>query len=139
MNGVVHVTFVGGGIVLPARDPYDREMLVEQVAERVRRKGVVGVAVHGRTWRARRIGDAATTACTRCRRPVNRGCYATARGGAPHCLRCAFAGPPQWNELAPDEAALAYASNGHPRSTPPESVVAAVLRWAGFGKLQEIA
>lgn len=26
MNGTAHVTFVGGGIVQPARDPYDHEL-----------------------------------------------------------------------------------------------------------------
>lgn len=65
MNGAVHVTFAGGGIVLPAREPYDRELLVEHVAERVRWNGVVRVAIHGRTWSVRRIDDTVTAACTR--------------------------------------------------------------------------
>ena len=139
MNGAAHVTFAGGGIVLPAREPYDRELLVEHVAERVRRKGVARVAIHGRTWNVRRIDDTVTAACTRCRRPLNGTCYATTPGDALHCLRCAFVGPPQSSAPAPEEAALACVSNDHPRGTPPESVVAAVLRWAGFGALREMA
>jgi hypothetical protein len=139
MNGTAHVTFAGGGIVLPARESFDRELLAEHVAERVRRKGMVRVAIHGRTWSVRRIDDTVTTACTRCRRPLNRTCYATTPGNALHCLRCAFVGSPQSNAPASDEAALDRANNGDPRSTPPESVVAAVLRWAGFGELREIA
>ncbi len=37
MNGLAHVTFASGYRVLPAREPYDRERLVEQA----RWKGVV--------------------------------------------------------------------------------------------------
>ncbi|MBI4517463.1 MAG: hypothetical protein HY699_16795 [Deltaproteobacteria bacterium] len=139
MNGAAHVTFAGGGIVLPAREPYDRQLLVEQVAERVQRKGVVRVAIHGRTWNVRRIDDNVTAACTRCRRSLHGTCYATTPGDARHCLRCAFVSSPQSSAPAPEEAALARASNGHPRGAPPRSVVAAVLRWAGFGELREIA
>ena len=94
MNGVADVRFAGGGIVLPAREPYDRELLVEHVAERVRRKGVVCVAVHGRTYSVHRIDDTVTAACTRCRRPLKGSC-ATTLGDALQCLRCAFVGSPQ--------------------------------------------
>lgn len=38
-KGIVHISFAGGGLFLPARSPYDRQMLVEHVTDRVRCKG----------------------------------------------------------------------------------------------------
>lgn len=92
MIGAAHVTFAGGGIVLPAREPYDREVLVDHVTERVGRKGIVRVVIDGRTWNVRRIDDTVPAPCTRCRGPLNGSCYATTPGDARRCLRCAFVG-----------------------------------------------
>jgi len=88
MNGAAHVTFAGAGIVLPAREPCERELLVEHVAERVRRQGVVHAAIGGRTWNVRRIDDTVAVACRRCRRAENGTCYATTRGACERLTGC---------------------------------------------------
>lgn len=40
-KGIAHVSFAGGGILVPARDPDDRQTLVEHVADHIRAKGQV--------------------------------------------------------------------------------------------------
>jgi hypothetical protein len=34
-KGIAHVSFPGGSMVLPARTPYDRQMLLEHIVDRV--------------------------------------------------------------------------------------------------------
>jgi hypothetical protein len=44
MSATAHVTFAGGGIALPARKPYDRDLLVEQVARRAARAALAAAS-----------------------------------------------------------------------------------------------
>jgi len=44
-NGIAHISYHGGGVFLPARTPYDRELMVDCVADLVPAKGVIQVIV----------------------------------------------------------------------------------------------
>ncbi len=91
MRGVAHISFVGGGVFLPARNPYDRQVLVEHVADQVRSKGEVQVALDDRYWSVC-MSDTGTS-CSICGRSLDSVCHAPADGLATYCVRCAFSGP----------------------------------------------
>ncbi len=48
-KGIAYVSFPGGGMFVPARSPYDRQMLVECVADRTLGTYKVQVLMHSAT------------------------------------------------------------------------------------------
>lgn len=90
LNGIAHVSFLGGGIVLPARNPYDRQVLVEHVVDRVRKKGRVQVLVDDQRWMVHLDRNPGALACARCADSLGAACYAAGSGGAAYCVECAF-------------------------------------------------
>ncbi len=53
MNHIAHMSFQGGGLLLPAHTPYEREVLVECVEAATKRYGRVQLEVDGRQWTIR--------------------------------------------------------------------------------------
>jgi len=92
MTGIAHVSFAGGGIFLPARSPYDRQMLQEHIADRVRMKGQVQVLLDDRRWLVHRRHGPVTTGCASCGESMDATCRSTLSGGAGFCVHCAFGG-----------------------------------------------
>ena len=90
MRGVAHISFSGGGVFLPARNPYDREILVEHVSERVRSKGEVQVALDDRHWSVCRSCSTSGACCSGCGHSLDSTCYAFAKDGVAYCVRCAL-------------------------------------------------
>jgi hypothetical protein len=110
MNSVVaHISFAGGGLLLPARTPYEQELLVEHVLERARRNGAVRVVVHGQTWQVNYKGEGLTQGCVRCGRGLQSTWGATAPGGESYCVRCAF-GTPNRTDAGVEEQRMARAA-----------------------------
>jgi len=94
MKGVAHISFAeGGGVVLPARSAYDRDLLVEHIAGSVRSKGCVRVAVDDRSWSVLRGDGPSRTMCDGCGYELLAACC-SASDGAAYCLRCAFGQQP---------------------------------------------
>ena len=54
MNDIAHLSFRGGGLILPAHTPYERELLVECVEATTKRHGHLRLQVDGRHWTIRR-------------------------------------------------------------------------------------
>jgi len=54
MNDIAHLSFRGGGMVLPANTPYERELLVECVEATTKRYGRLRLEVDGQHWTIRR-------------------------------------------------------------------------------------
>lgn len=50
MNDIAHLSFKGGGLILPAHTPYERELLVECVEANTKRHGSLRLEVDGRHW-----------------------------------------------------------------------------------------
>ncbi len=91
MPGVAHISFPGGGLVLPVRSPYDRQMLVEHVVDRVRSKGQIQVILDNRRWAVRLRDSTSAVSCSRCGYSVDAACYTAGNTNkAAHCVRCAF-------------------------------------------------
>ena len=103
-KGIAHVSFVGGGIFLPARSPYDRQVLAEHVNERVRAKGQVQVLMGDQLWMVHRSRNAAATCCARCGMAVTAACYFSGCGDVGYCIACALQddGDPDQLHSAPE-------------------------------------
>ena len=89
-DGIAHVSFRGGGFFLPVRTPYDRQMLIEHVASRVRVKGRVQVLVDDRHWMIDLNHEASAPSCMSCGHMMDSACYCTRSAGQPYCVRCAL-------------------------------------------------
>jgi hypothetical protein len=89
-NGIAHISYRGGGLFVPARTPYDRQLLVEQVVERVRTKGQVQVLVDDQRWMVYSSGGAAPLCCAGCGLSHTSACYSAVLDEAAFCVKCAF-------------------------------------------------
>jgi hypothetical protein len=88
-SGIAHVSFTGGSAFVPARSPYDRELLVENVRDRVRLRARVQVLVSDERWLVCRAPGGGQ--CTACGGGTRENCY---RAGIAEalCVHCAFGG-----------------------------------------------
>ena len=50
MNSIAHISFPGGGLVVPSRTPYERELLVEHTEAAAKRHGAVHLLLDSRCW-----------------------------------------------------------------------------------------
>jgi hypothetical protein len=90
-KGIAHVSFVGGGIVLPARNAYDRQVLADLVATQARKKGRVQVLLDRDRWMVYGPRDQKTAwHCVCCGRRAQAACFSSGAGEAAYCLRCAL-------------------------------------------------
>ena len=71
MKRIAHISFEGGGFIVPAQTPYDREVLIEHVEASTRRHGVIRLDVNNRRWEVCRntANPEVRAACSRC--PAN--------------------------------------------------------------------
>jgi hypothetical protein len=88
-KGIAHVSFAGGGFFLPARNPYDRQVLVEHVSETVRTKGRVQVLMADQLWTVHRNRGSNTTPCVRCGQAAPTVCHFGGREAC-YCVTCAL-------------------------------------------------
>jgi hypothetical protein len=88
-SGIAQVSFAGGSAFVPARSPYDRELLVENVRDRVRLRARVQVLVSNERWLVCRAHGGGH--CTACGGGTRENCY---RAGIAEalCVHCAFGG-----------------------------------------------
>ena len=89
-SGIAHMSFRGGGIFLPARSPYDRQILIEYVTDRVRAAAEVQVLLDGQRWLVQLHRGRPAACCTCCGSAARPTCYASANGQAAYCVNCAF-------------------------------------------------
>lgn len=70
MFQIAKITFDAGALVLPAKDPYDRELVFEQADFYARRHGAVAVQIGRATIRAARTGVQRGLMCSSCHEVV---------------------------------------------------------------------
>jgi hypothetical protein len=86
MKSVAHISFEGGGLIVPAQTPYERELLFEHVEMSTKRHGCVRLDVNRGHWTiSLRNGD--REACTSCSRWLDNLIYRF--GGQTLCGQCA--------------------------------------------------
>ena len=93
LKGIVHLSFPGGGMFLPARTPYDWQTLVEHVKDRVRSKGEVQVLIHDHRWLVRWCEASARSVCAVCGLASESTCHSSTSGSTVYCVSCAFGEP----------------------------------------------
>ena len=69
MVQVAHIRYDGGALLLPAQEPYDREVVFQEAECCARLHGTAGVQL-GRTQMRVSVSDDVTVACARCRARV---------------------------------------------------------------------
>ncbi len=89
-KAIAHVSFPGGGMFLPARSPYDRQMLIEHIAYRVRSKGRVQVLLDEQRWMVQFNRGTSRLHCSSCDDAVDSTCHRAADDGVAYCLSCAL-------------------------------------------------
>lgn len=70
MGQVAHIRYDGGALLLPAQDPYDRQVVFEEAEFCARRHGTVGVQLGRKQMRISRSAVDVRVACATCRQPV---------------------------------------------------------------------
>ncbi len=88
--GTAYIVFAGGGLILPAQTPYDRQVLREHVLNRAHHKEDLRIDVDRRTWLVDRSDERRKSLCERCKRQIT-----VAALHAPHsticlCVSCAL-------------------------------------------------
>ena len=101
-RGIAHISSTDGGLFLPTRSAYDRQMLAEHVVARVRATDRVQVLTNGRRWMVY-FKHPAAVACSRCADTLEVLCYSGATAGRAFCVRCALGDSvtPQCSDPAP--------------------------------------
>lgn len=86
-----HLDFGGGGLIVPARTPYDRQLLREHVLASVQQGRRIRLTVFGKTWLiVQAEAPQSPVVCAACERPINNAvCYAPGAATA-HCVACAL-------------------------------------------------
>lgn len=86
---IARIQMDGGALLLPARTPYEREVVLDHVRHRLRLYGFVHLEMNGRRCRIEAIAHTAGTACAGCTRRV--GTLACRFGAQMFCIDCALA------------------------------------------------
>jgi hypothetical protein len=108
-NGVAHVSFAGGGVFVPAHEPYDRQVLIELVNDRVQAKGQVQVLVDDLRWMVFPSDGWLAVRCSHCGTALHSACYCSSNRRAVYCVACAFGGPRPSAEWHPQPERVARA------------------------------
>ena len=85
-----HLTFAGGGLLLPARTPYDRQILTEHVLDRARHSKQVRVAMGRKTWIVDRPSAQRSSVCSRCKQPLTTAVLHLSSDSVVYCALCAL-------------------------------------------------
>jgi hypothetical protein len=75
MKGFAHISFAGGGLIVPAQTPYERELLVEHIEASTRRHGSVQLEVNRRHWTVVSLSKGHREGCATCSRRLDRRRY----------------------------------------------------------------
>lgn len=85
-----HITFVGGGLLLPARTLYDRQILREHVLNRAQHGEHVQIRVGRKTWLVERPGRQRSFVCELCERRLTVAALHAPPSENVYCVACAL-------------------------------------------------
>lgn len=90
MQGVAHISFAGGSVFLPARTPYERQTMIDYVADRMRLQATIQVIVDKQHWTVQASDPAVAKRCSRCHHTVKVICSLAGHESSGLCMWCAF-------------------------------------------------
>jgi hypothetical protein len=85
---IARIHMDGGALLLPARTPYEREVVLDHVRHRLRLHGFVQLEMNGRRCRVEPVAAASGATCAGCARRV--GGLACRLGAQLLCIDCAL-------------------------------------------------
>ncbi len=85
-----HLMYRGGGILMPARTPYDRQVLRDHVLASARHQEHVRISVGRRTWTVERPTAEHPRICVDCDRQLTVAALFTVADPRVHCVACAL-------------------------------------------------
>ena len=88
VKGIAHISFPGGGTVLPAENAYDWEILMDYVADTVRSSGPVEIRVDHQRWLVRYIRGPSGPDCSRCGHFLHTACCTPMNAETSYCVKC---------------------------------------------------
>lgn len=95
MGQVAHIRYDGGALLLPAQDPYDREVAFEEAEVCARHHGAVGVQFGRKEMRISVSARDAFVACEDCREPIGLLSFSIDRHHfCSHCAKRCMGCPP---------------------------------------------
>lgn len=86
MRGIAHISFQGGGLIVPAHTPYERQLLFEHIELVTKRRGAARLSLNGRLWTIC-LNAGAQEVCAACPRLLDNLTYQF--DGLTCCVRCA--------------------------------------------------
>ena len=86
MRGMAHLSFDGGGLIVPAQTPYERQLLFEYVEASTKQHGGVRLRLNGQLWTISQK-NGGHEVCAACRRSLDNLVYRS--DGQTRCIRCA--------------------------------------------------
>jgi len=88
-KGVAHVSYKGGSLCMPARSPYDKQLLAEEVLRESHMHDTVQILLDDDLWVVRKVERRRAISCALCGRPTDCACNSGIRGEALFCVDCA--------------------------------------------------
>ena len=86
MHGIAHISFEGGGLILPAHTPYECQLLFEHVEASAKQHQHVELTAKGRQWKIG-LPSARRERCAGCLGSLHRRAFRT--NGRSLCVHCA--------------------------------------------------
>ncbi len=85
-----HVMFGNGGLVLPNRTPYERQILQDYVVDQAHHTDKLRIRIGRMLWVAERPRDDRPMVCVHCRRPLKVAALHASGSEATYCAACAL-------------------------------------------------
>ena len=89
-EGIAHLSFAGGSLFLPTRNPADRQRLGNAIVTGAHLNGVVQVIVNEQRWLVRPIPNRGAVDCSRCGAALDTACSGADEHALAHCVDCIF-------------------------------------------------
>jgi hypothetical protein len=86
MKGVARISHPNGGLILPAKSPYEIELVIEHVGLHAKRHGRVRLELNRRDWLVTVCNGGPPGRCTGCAQRIETLTYANGSGQL--CARC---------------------------------------------------
>jgi len=86
MRGVAHISFEGGGLIVPVQTPYERQLFFEHIDLSAKRHGSVRLKINRRHWTVS-LHNGDHEACASCPRSLDALTYRL--NGQTYCGQCA--------------------------------------------------
>lgn len=89
-RGTAHILFASGGLIVPARTAYERQLLREHVLASVHHRQQVQVSLGRHAWLVTQATPEHTVVCTSCDRQINHAVCHQVGSSAASCVVCAL-------------------------------------------------